>query len=219
MINESYSTFFKELAQNNHKEWFHANKRRYENEVKGPFLKLLQIILPQLTTWEPTLLGDPKKALFRINRDIRFSKDKSPYHTIMKAGFSPGGKKSEMPGYYLGIDAEHVHVGGGLFMVMSPQLLKVRELIAQDPKELEQLVDHPNFKSAYGQLKGEKSKRLDKRFLAAADKTPFIFYKQFYAFAEFPLSNFFGSDRLIGEIMGHFEIVRPLNTYLNKAFQ
>ena len=166
MINKSYSTFFKELAQNNHKEWFHANKTRYENTVKGPFLNLLETILPRLVSWDQNIFEDAKKALFRINRDIRFSKDKSPYHTIMKAGFSPGGKKSELPGYYLGIDAEHVHVGGGLFMVRPPQLLKVRQLIANDPEILKKLTSSPAFKKTFGQLKGEKAKRLEKKVAA-----------------------------------------------------
>lgn len=218
MITATYSAFFKELAQNNTKEWFHANKKRYENDVKTPFLEILETLLPKLKQWDPRILDDPKKALFRINRDIRFAKDKSPYNTLMKAGFSPGGKKSELPGYYLGIDAEHVHVGGGLFMIRPPELKKVRELIAKKPETLIQLVTEKGFKDSFGQLKGEKAKRLDKSFLATADKTEFIFNKQFYGFAEFPLSNFYGSHRLVDEIWEHFEGIKPLNEYLNKAF-
>jgi len=219
MITKAYSSYFKELAQNNHKEWFHANKSRYENDVKRPFLHLLGEILPQLTNWDQTILFDPKKAIFRINRDIRFSKDKSPYNIIMKAGFSPGGRKSELPGYYLGIDAEHVHVGGGLFTVRPPHLAKVRELIASNPTHLHKIVEKRVFKDAFGRLKGEKAKRLDKRFLPIAEKTELIYHKQFYAFAEFPLANFYRSNGLLGEIIGHFKVVRPLNAYLNKAFQ
>lgn len=218
MINESYSTFFRELSQNNNKNWFHANKSRYENDVKGPFFDVLEKIIPRLTAWDNTLDNDPKKAVFRINRDIRFSKEKSPYNTIMKAGFSPEGKKSELPGYYLGIDANHVHVGGGLFMVKTPQLAKVRKLIADKPTALHRLLEKNEFKNAFGKLKGERAKRLDKKFLPAAEKTDLIYHKQFYAFAEFPLSHFYGSNRLIDEIMHHFKIIRPLNTYLKKAF-
>ena len=218
MITKAYSDFFKELAQNNRKDWFHANKKRYENEVKEPFLNLLEAIVPKLVTWDDRILSDPKKALFRINRDVRFSKDKSPYNNIMKAGFSPRGKKSELPGYYLGIDAEHVHVGGGLFMVRGPELKKVRQLIAESPDTLIKIVNDQPFKNAFGQLKGEKAKRLDKAFLEVAKKTDLIYHKQFYAFAEFPLSNFYNSNRLGDEVMEHFETIKPLNAYLKKAF-
>ena len=219
MITASYSTFFKELAQNNTKEWFHANKKRYETDVKGPFLELLEALLPQLQLWDGQMVDDPKKALFRIHRDIRFSKDKSPYHTIMKAGFSPGGKKSEKPGYYLGIDAEHIHVRGGLFMVSPAQLKKVRQFIAKHPKQLIGLVETPTFRRAFGLLKGERAKRLDKEFKAVAEQCDYLFHKQFYAFAEFPVSNFYGSERLVGEIVEHFEVLTPLNTYLGKALE
>ena len=219
MITKAYSDFFKELAKNNHKEWFHANKKRYENEVKAPFLNLLDELLPKLIAWDDRILPDPKKALFRINRDIRFSKDKSPYNTIMKAGFSPGGKKSELPGYYLGIDAENVHVGGGLFMVSTPELKNVRKYIADHAPKLIQIVEDSKFRNAFGVLKGEKAKRLDKEFLEVAEKTDLIYHKQFYAFAEFPVSPFYGSNRLVDEIIGHFEIINPLSAYLKKAFE
>lgn len=219
MISKAYSDFFKELAQNNHKEWFHANKKRYENDVKKPFLNLLENVLQTLTQWDDRIQPDPKKAVFRINRDIRFSKDKSPYNTIMKAGFSAGGRKSELPGYYLGIDAENVHVGGGLFMVRPPELKKVRQHIMSSPKKLSNIVEANQFKTAFGRLRGEKAKRIDKELLAAAEKTDLIFHKQFYAFAEFPIAPFYGSDDLAAEILAHFEHIRPLNNYLAAALQ
>ena len=217
MITKRFSSFFKGLEQNNTKEWFHAHKKAYEAEVKGPFLQLLEKILPNLVAWDHRILADPKKALFRINRDLRFTKDKSPYNTIMKAGFSPGGKKSELPGYYLGIDAEHVHVGGGLFMVQPSALKKVRNHIAANISPLLAIVEAPGFKNTFGRLRGEKAKRLDKAFLPIAEKTDLIYHKQFYAFAEFPVAPFYGSDALVDEVLEHFSAIKPLNNYLNQA--
>ena len=215
MISEAYSSFFKELAKNNHKEWFHANKKRYENDVKIPFLNVLDELIPTLREWEEKIEGDSKRALFRINRDIRFSKDKSPYNTIMKAGFSAGGKKSELPGFYLGIDAENIHVGGGLFMIGNPELKELRYHIAENPKSLLSIVEDTNFVQNFGKLKGEKAKRLDKELMIAAEKTDLIFHKQFYTMAEFPLSPFYGSEKIVDEILSHFEVIRPLNNYLS----
>lgn len=217
MITKSYTRFFEDLSRNNHKEWFHANKKQYEKEVKEPFIQLLDELLVSLTEWDSRILPDPKKALFRINRDVRFAKDKSPYNTIMKAGFSPHGKKSILPGYYLGIDAHSIHVGGGLFMLRPPELKKVREYIAEEPKMLEALVQDPSFTQNFGKIKGEKSKRLDKSLIEAAGQTDLVYHKQFYAMAEFPLEPFYGKNELVQEVLSHFEAIRPLNTYLGDA--
>ncbi|MEM1339419.1 MAG: DUF2461 domain-containing protein [Bacteroidota bacterium] len=217
MITERFSVFFKGLEQHNTKQWFHANTKAYATDVKAPFLRLLDEILPNLVDWDPRILPDPKKALFRINRDIRFTKDKSPYTTILKAGCAPGGRKSELPGYYLGIDAANVHVGGGLFMLQPSKLKKVRLHIAAHPGRLRKIVASSEFKETFGRLQGEKSKRLEKTLLPAAEKTDLIYHKQFYAFTEFPLAPFYGSDALTDAILEHLQIIKPLNDYLNEA--
>ena len=219
MITKNYTAFFRELQKNNQTTWFHANKKRYERDVKEPFIGILQVLISELRKWDDRILPDPKKALFRVNRDIRFSKDKSPYHTIMKAGFSPNGKKSIFPGYYLGIDAESIHVGGGLFMLRTPELKKVREHIADSPSILTDIVTASDFTSNFGKLKGEKAKRLDKTLLEAAKQTDLIYNKQFYTMAEFPLEPFYGSEKLINEVLEHFRAIRPLNEYLNSVFE
>lgn len=219
MIRETYSSFFRELQKNNTKEWFHTNKKHYEQEVRQPFVALLETIIPVLREWENAILPDPKKALFRINRDLRFSKDKTPYNLMMKAGLSPGGKKSVDPGYYLGIDAEHIHVGGGLFMIRPPELKRIRQHITANTDELIQITKAPKFIENFGVLKGEKAKRLDKDFQEVLQRTELIQHKQFYAFVEFPLAPFYNSSTLTEEILMHFEAIRPLNDYLSKALQ
>ncbi len=218
MIKEAYTTFFNELNLNNNKEWFHANKKRYETDVKQPFLELLSELIPELRHWDSRILQDEKKAMFRINRDVRFSKDKTPYNTLLKAGFSPNGKKSMLPGYYLGISAETIHVGGGLFTVKPPELKLVRTHIANNVDDFLDIVNDKNFKNKLQELKGEVAKRLDKSLLAAADKTSLIFNKQFYAMAEVPLSEYYDSVDLLKVIKEHFEAIRPLNDFLTEAF-
>ncbi len=218
MIKEAYTTFFNELNLNNNKEWFHANKKRYETDVKQPFLELLSELIPELRHWDSRILQDEKKAMFRINRDVRFSKDKTPYNTLLKAGFSPNGKKSMLPGYYLGISAETIHVGGGLFTVKPPELKLVRTHIANNVDDFLDIVNNKNFKNKLQELKGEVAKRLDKSLLATADKTPLIFNKQFYAMAEVPLSEYYNSEDLLKVIKEHFGAIRPLNDFLTEAF-
>ena len=87
MITSNYITFFEGLEKNNTKEWFHGHKKEYEHDVKEPFLNLLESLIPELIKLDPTIPQNPKEALFRINKDIRFSKDKTPYHTLLKQGF------------------------------------------------------------------------------------------------------------------------------------
>ncbi|MDO5972128.1 DUF2461 domain-containing protein [Flavivirga aquimarina] len=218
MITKAYTDFFNELEENNYKEWFHANKKRYENDVKTPFLVLLSELLLTLNEWDSRILDDEKKALFRINRDVRFSKDKTPYHTLLKAGFSPNGKKSMLPGYFLGISANTIHVGGGMFNVKPPELKLVREHIANNTDNFLNIVTTTEFNNTLRGVKGDEAKRIDKKYEAVAEKTALIYKKQFYAMAEIPLAKYYNSTSLKEVILKHFKVIKPLNEFLNEAF-
>ena len=219
MITQNYITFFKDLEKNNNKEWFHGHKTAFENDVKKPFLNLLDLLIPELIKLDSTISLNSKEALFRINRDVRFSKDKTPYHTLLKAGFSSNGKKSKLPGFYLGISAEKIHVGGGLFNLKGEDLKKVRSVIADDPGELMEIVNSKSFITTFQELKGEQAKRLDKNFQATLSKTPYIANKQFYAMQELPLTVYLNSDKLLSIIIDSFKEINPLNQFLKKAFK
>jgi len=103
-------------------------------------------------------------------------------------------------------------------MASPPVLKRVREHLANDIYGLLNIVEDQDFKNVFGQLQGEKSKRLDKSFLTAAEKSDLIYHKQFYAFAEFPLSDFYGSELLLDEVLRHLKVIKPLNSYFNNAF-
>ena len=218
MITENYSVFFQELEKNNSKEWFHGHKKEYENDVKKPFLKLLEALIPELLKLEPTIPTNPKDALFRINRDIRFTKDKTPYNTLLKAGFSPGGKKSKLPGFYLAISADSIHVGGGLFNLKGTDLKTVRTLISENTDEFKTVVNSKLFVSSFQSLKGEQAKRLDKTFQPVIEKTSYIANKQFYAMQELPLIDFINTDKIFDTILCSFKAINPLNQFLKQAF-
>lgn len=218
MITQDYTTFFKGLEKNNNKEWFHDHKKDYENHVKAPFVNLLESLIPSIVKLEPQISLQAKDALFRINKDIRFSKDKTPYHTLLKAGFASGGKKSMLPGFYLGISADTIHAGGGLFNVKGPELKKIRSLIADETDEFLAIVSNKEFENTFGGLKGEQAKRVDKTFEDILAKTPYILNKQFYAMAESPLSDYYDSKKLVAHIQKHFEVISKLNKFLGKAF-
>lgn len=218
MITKNFSDFFTKLEKNNSKAWFHAHKMDYELHVKAPFVELVQNIIPIVQEMEPRIGGDAKSALFRINRDIRFSKDKTPYHLLMKAGLSPEGKRSELPGFYLGIGADTIHVGGGLFMVKAPVLKRIRDLIRTETVEFSELVTSTSFVKYFGILQGERSKQLDKSYAEVLDQIPYIANKQFYAMTRLDLLSYLGSDKLEDVIVHHFREIHPLNQFLKRAF-
>ena len=217
MISKAYSTFFEELDQNNYKEWFHTNKKRYETDIKEPFINLLAELIPTLRKWDDRIIPDEKKAIFRINRDVRFSKDKTPYHILLKAGFSPNGKKSMLPGYYLGIRADTIHVGGGLFKIKAPEIKLVREYIANNLDAFLSIVNAKNFKKQLTELKGEKAKRIDKKYDEVIKRSNLIYNKQFYAMTQLPLSKYYDSKELPKIIIEHFKAIKPLNDFLNEV--
>lgn len=214
MLTKAYSTFFKDLEANNHKEWFQTHKSRYENDVKKPFVTLLEAIIDGVQAFDQEISTDPKAAIFRINRDVRFSKDKTPYNTLMKAGIAPGGKKSALPGYYLGIGADTIHVGGGMFGVDKDQLKQIRSDIVHDHEGLASIINASDFKDRFGELKGERAKRLEPDFKGMMEQAPFIANKQFYAMAELPLRGYLDADELLPRLMDHFNAIYPLNRYL-----
>lgn len=218
MITEKYITFFKGLEKNNNKNWFHEHKAEYENDAKKPFLELLNLLIPEIEKMEPQISPNPKDALFRINRDIRFTADKTPYHTILKAGFSARGKKSLLPGFYLGIDAEKIHMGGGLFNLKADSLKAVRTLMVNNTDEFVNIVNSKSFVNMFGKLKGEQAKRLDNQFKPILEKTLYIANKQFYAMTEIPLKDHLNSEKLPAVILNCFKEINQLNNYLKKAF-
>lgn len=219
MISTKYAAFFKGLEKNNNRDWFQENKKSYENDVKKPFLSLLDSLIPHLVEFDGQISGEPKDALFRINRDIRFAKDKTPYNILMKAGFAPGGKKSFLPGYYLGISYDTIHVGGGLFNLKSPELKLVRDRITEYPDDFVDVISNPDFVNKFGELKGERAKRLDVKYQSVLEKTDFILNKQFYAMAEIDLTGYFDSKKILDVITSYFKTINPLNQFLKEAFK
>lgn len=135
--------FLRELRKNNNRDWFLANKMRYESEVRDPFLLLIADLAPLLLSISPHLVADPRPSggsLFRIYRDIRFSKDKSPYKTVTAAHFPhrAGAKKDvNAPGFYLHLEPGQCFAGAGLWHPDSATLTKVHTAIVERPQAWE----------------------------------------------------------------------------------
>lgn len=141
-------TFFRQLARNNDKAWFEAHRDEYEKEVRAPMRELIEDLDVRFAEFAPEIGGDPKRSMFRINRDIRFSKDKSPYKTHAAAWFhhrnaarSVGSEADAgSAGYYFHLEpGGRSMLGAGLWMPPRPQLTKLREAIARDAKGFDRM--------------------------------------------------------------------------------
>lgn len=185
-FSEDYLIFFKELAANNHKEWFDSNRKRYENIVKIPFQIFIDDLINELVKIDPEIKITSKEAIFRINKDLRFSKDKTPYKLNNSAVISKQGRVDKThPGLYIELGPEHLRIYGGLYMPSTVEIQKVREAIVHQSEYFKNLIESPVFKKSYNQIRGEKQIRIPKEFKLIAEIQPLVLNKQWYYFAEF----------------------------------
>ena len=215
---QDYLNFFRDLSENNHREWFHANKKRYENSVKKPFAAFVDALIERVQDEDdPEIQITAKEAIFRINRDIRFSKDKTPYKNHMSAVVSRGGRKEmTRPGLYVQLNHEHLQIYGGLYMLDKQQLQRVRTHISDHLPEFKELLANSSFAEKFDGLHGEKNKRLPKEFQEAAEEQPLLYNKSYYHFVHLPAAHI-PQDDLIDVIMDYHLAARPMRHFLTEA--
>jgi uncharacterized protein (TIGR02453 family) len=216
MFNSHYLSFFEELSKNNTTEWFNENKKTYEKEVKKPFELFVQKLIDEMQSITPEIQIDPKDAIFRINRDIRFSSDKSPYKTEMSAVISKAGKKSNpCPGLYISIGSEKAVVGSGLKMLEKDQLAEVRYHIANNTDGFDAIINDQNFSSTFGQVQGEKIKRLPEEFKAAGESQPLLYNTTFLAMTELTSSDIVNPG-LLEKVVRIYKTTLPFAKFLSE---
>jgi len=181
---EAYYEFFIELALNNQKTWFDVNRARYEVDVKKPFLAFVTQLLEKVAAVDSRFSGlDAKSCIFRINKDIRFSKDKTPYKLHCSAAIQLGGRKEmSAGGMYLEFGPEHCGIYSGIYMPERDGLQQIRERIAGNLKGFSDVIGGSDFVKYFGEVRGEKNKRLPAELVSAAVQQPLIYNKQFYVF-------------------------------------
>jgi uncharacterized protein (TIGR02453 family) len=150
MLSKKTFAFLSALKKHNDREWFLAHKPEYL-DAKGEFEALVEELIGRIGAFDPTVKGlDPRKCAFRINRDTRFSKDKSPYKTNMGAHIGAAANKfQERAGYYIHVEPGNCFLGGGAYMPSSPWLKAIRNAIAEDGKFFRRLITAPAFKKPW----------------------------------------------------------------------
>jgi uncharacterized protein (TIGR02453 family) len=213
---KEFLDFFIELAPNNNKEWFDINRKRYEDFVKEPFKKFVTHVISKIAENDPAFKDvEAKDCIFRINRDVRFSKDKMPYKMMVSAVVAPNGKKSKaVNGVYFELGPEHLRVYGGIYEIDKEDLLTVREGIAKDIPKFQKAYLNPEFTKVFGEIRGDKNKIIPKDLKDSAVIEPLIFNKQWYFYTEFQPETIL-LENLDEIILNCYKAGRPVETYFN----
>jgi uncharacterized protein (TIGR02453 family) len=219
-FSQDYLDFFIELAGNNNKDWFDLNRKRYEQNIKIPFQNFTQHLINEIAKSDTSFKNlEAKNCIFRINRDIRFSKDKAPYKMMCSAVVAPEGKKSKaINGVYFELGPEHVRAYGGVYEVDKEGLEALREGIADNLEEFKKIYTSQKFKSTFGEIRGEKNKVLPSHLKQIAEREELIYNKQFYFFAEFPPETVTSPD-LDKIILDCYLAGKPLEAFFNQFIQ
>lgn len=213
-FSKDYLAFFAELEENNNKEWFDENRDRYHKEVREPFKAFAEDLIDAMREFHPDLETTASETMMRINRDIRFSKDKTPYKIHMAAGISPGGKKNyAVPGLYVQANHRDLRIYSGAHELDKEQLHNLRQHIANEADTFARLLEVPRFVEHYGEVHGEKNKRLSPELTVAAGQQPLLYNKSFYYYSKFPPTVVLADD-LIAQIKERYAVVQELNDFL-----
>ena len=210
--------FMKRLKRNNNRPWFEKHKEEYESYIKLPMQSLIAALQPHFLRFAPEFDLNPKKSLFRIYRDIRFSNDKTPYKTHAAAHFVLRGKPKgvEGSGYYLHIEPGQVFLGGGIYMPDGDQLKNIRRSIDANADRFLSILRSKKFISTFKQLEGEKLKRIPKGYDADHPMAEWLKQKQFFVWVEWPEASC-RREEFINKVAAVYEAATPLVRFLNEA--
>lgn len=219
MLEKNTLQFLQQLSKNNHKVWFDDNRKMYEH-AKADFIVLIEDILTSLKKKDNTLIDvDAKKSIFRINRDIRFSKNKHPYKTNLGAYLCCGGKKISMAGYYLHIEPTKSFIAGGLWMPMSKELQKVRQEIDYNYDVFKKIVTNKKLIQYFGGLALDKEVVLTRPPKGYQINNPAIEYLKLKSFivSKRLTDEEITSPTLLKNIINSYEAMMPFIHFLNQS--
>ncbi len=209
----------KNLKNNINRPWFDAHRKEYES-AKKDFEQMIQAVIDKQGKSDETISHlKAKDCLFRINRDIRFSKDKSPYKTNMGAYINRGGKKSLFGGYYFHCEPGKSFVGGGLWMPMPNELNKVRQEIDYNLAAFKKIISSKKFKSVYDDLSRDAEytlSRVPKGYEADNPAADYLKLKSFVALTNIS-DDELSSKEIVKKLVAAFEALQPMLEFINHS--
>ncbi len=219
MIAQSSIKFLKDLQANNNKEWFEEHRTTYEG-AKENFLIFITEILEKFSKKDTTIVAlKAKECIYRINRDVRFSLNKTPYKHHMGAYICSGGKQSIYAGYYFHLEPSNSVVGGGLWSPEAVVLKKVRQEIDYNFEAFNKIIKSKKFKNSFGDLLKNKETSLSREPKGYEKNNPAIEYIKLKSWiASHPLQDKDLTEKdLANKIVTTFETLQPLVKFLNDA--
>ncbi len=212
--------FLNNLSNNNRREWFHENKPYYKQHIVEPMQDFIVAIAPALKDISKHYVADPRTnggSMFRIYRDTRFSKDKTPYKEHVACQFRHAvGKDAHAPGFYIHIQPNRVRVGGGIWTPHSPALFKVRTRIAEKPKEWESIISDKQFIQYFGGINGDSLKRAPKGFDPHHPQIDYLKKKSFFAMQDIQ-DNALLKKSFLKTVEKNFNALSPFMKFITKS--
>ncbi len=207
--------FLRGLEKHNNREWFQARKQQFEEKVKQPMAELVEAINHKLLGFAPAHVTEPRAAIYRIYRDTRFSKDKSPYKTHVAAVFPRRGLAKHAGGaFYFHVSPKEVAVAAGVYMPGPDELRAIRNHLTEHHRELERLLRGRRLRSVAGELQGEQLVRPPKGFSRDHPSEALIRCKQWYFYSSID-PELAETPQLIRELVNYFRTTAPIVDFLN----
>lgn len=207
--------FLRGLARHNNRDWFLPRKHIFEEHVKRPMGELVAAVNRAMMDFAPDYVTDPAKAVFRIYRDTRFSKDKKPYKDHIAAHFRwKGGCQHETAGYYFAVSHKEVAIGGGIYMPDPKVLLMLRNHIAENYAQLRKKVGTPAVRKLLGEVQGDQLARVPKGFSTDHPAADLLRFKRLFLYKELS-PEIATTGALLREIVQRFRVMVPFLEFLN----
>ncbi|GAB4285231.1 MAG: DUF2461 domain-containing protein [Marinilabiliales bacterium] len=215
ILDSSIIEFLRQLTVNNNKPWFHENKAMY-NDARASFEKFTDYIIDKISEFDKEISGlKSKDCLFRIYKDVRFSKDKTSYKTNFGAYIAKQGKKSGFAGYYIHIEPDNSFIGGGVYMPQSEKLKKIRKEIYNKPQAFINIINNPSFIKTY-KLVDDKLKTAPRDFDKNWEHIDLLKYKSYAVIKKYSDKDILNKN-YVENIIDDFKTLKPLNDFINKA--
>jgi uncharacterized protein (TIGR02453 family) len=222
MLQSSTLSFLKSLSKNNNKPWFDAHRNEYL-DAKSDFENFVSILIKKTSQFDSDIKDlQIKDCVFRINRDIRFSKNKTPYKNNMGASFDKGGKKSIYAGYYFHAEpGGKSFAGGGIWMPMAPELKKIRQEIDYNLDEFKNIVEAKSFVSEYKELENSSELKLSNLPRGYDKDNPAGEYLKFKSLVaiKYLSDEDITRNTLTEKVIKAFKTLMPLVKFINKAIE
>jgi len=216
MFSPKTISFLRALKRNNDREWFKARRDEYDTHVHEPMVAVIERLAQDFKRFAPELIASPKQSMFRIYRDTRFSSNKKPLKTHAAAVFRTRDlPKPQGAGLYFEIAPGWVWMGGGMWRPEPPELVRLREHIADTWPEMRSITHAAGFRRRFEELSGETMTRVPRGYPADHPATDYLRHRQFYGGAEFPASLAY-SKQFYPTLVATFKALMPLVRFLNE---